>query len=119
MGGKRFLLVFGLLGGVTSGLLTLALLDALDPGHFRPLLFPAVVAINVVGYSLGGWLTFLGPMLGAAVIVSLRTFVSGVTDYWTLILGILLVLVILFLPEGLLGYVFEIWKRRTSESAEG
>jgi branched-chain amino acid transport system permease protein len=67
---------------------------------------------------LGGWLTFLGPLLGAAVIVSLRTFVSGVTDYWTLVMGILLVLVILFLPEGLLGYVFEVWKRRTSESSE-
>ena len=66
---------------------------------------------------LGGWLTLLGPMLGAAVIVCLRTFVSGVTDYWTLILGILLVLVILFLPEGVLGYIFETWKRHLPEGS--
>jgi branched-chain amino acid transport system permease protein len=63
---------------------------------------------------LGGWFTFLGPMLGAAIIVSLRTFVSGYTDYWTLVLGIVLMSVILFLPEGVLGKVFEIWKRRAS-----
>jgi branched-chain amino acid transport system permease protein len=61
---------------------------------------------------LGGWFTFLGPMLGAAIIVSLRTFVSGYTEYWTLVLGIVLILVILFLPEGVLGKVFEIWNKR-------
>jgi branched-chain amino acid transport system permease protein len=62
---------------------------------------------------LGGWFTFMGPMLGAAIIVSLRTFVSGYTDYWTLALGILLILVILFLPEGVLGKVFELWNNYT------
>jgi branched-chain amino acid transport system permease protein len=56
---------------------------------------------------LGGWFTFLGPMLGAAVIISLRTFVSGFTDYWTLPLGILMMLVIFFLPNGILGYIEE------------
>jgi branched-chain amino acid transport system permease protein len=62
---------------------------------------------------LGGWFTFLGPMLGAAMIVLLRTFVSTYTEYWTFALGIVLMLVILFLPEGVLGKVFEIWNRRT------
>jgi len=52
-------------------------------------------------------------MLGAAMMVLLRTFVSTYTDYWTLVLGIVLMLVILFLPEGVLGKVFEIWNRRT------
>jgi branched-chain amino acid transport system permease protein len=54
---------------------------------------------------LGGWFTFLGPMLGAAVIVSLRTIASTYTEYWTLIQGIILMLVIIFLPEGVLGYL--------------
>jgi branched-chain amino acid transport system permease protein len=63
---------------------------------------------------LGGWFTFLGPMLGAAIVVSLRTFVSGYTEYWTLVMGIVLMLVILFLPEGVLGKIFEIWNKRTA-----
>ena len=54
---------------------------------------------------LGGWLTFLGPMLGAAIMVALRTFASTFTEYWTLIQGIILMLVIIFLPGGVLGYV--------------
>jgi branched-chain amino acid transport system permease protein len=52
---------------------------------------------------LGGWFTFYGPMLGAAIMVALRTFVGSYTDYWTLVLGIVLILLIFFLPEGIMG----------------
>ncbi len=62
---------------------------------------------------LGGWFSFLGPMLGAAVVVALRTFVSTFTVYWALVLGIIMILVIFFLPNGILGYVEEIIKRRS------
>jgi branched-chain amino acid transport system permease protein len=53
---------------------------------------------------LGGWFTFLGPMLGAAIIVSLRTLVGVYTEYWTFVLAVILMLLIFFLPEGALGY---------------
>jgi branched-chain amino acid transport system permease protein len=56
---------------------------------------------------LGGWFTFLGPMLGAAIIVTLRTVVGVYTEYWTLVLAIILMLLIYFLPEGVLGYLQE------------
>jgi len=53
---------------------------------------------------LGGWFTFMGPILGAALIVLLRTFISTYTVYWALLLGIVLMIVIFFLPDGVLGY---------------
>ena len=56
---------------------------------------------------LGGWFTFAGPILGAAIMISLRTFVGIYTEYWTLILGIMLILLIFFLPEGVWGYLLE------------
>jgi len=56
---------------------------------------------------LGGWFTFAGPLLGAAIMVALRTFVGIFTEYWTLILGVILILLIFFLPEGVMGYVME------------
>ncbi len=56
---------------------------------------------------LGGWFTFPGPLLGAAIMVALRTFVGIYTEYWTLILGIILILLIFFLPEGVMGYATE------------
>lgn len=67
---------------------------------------------------LGGWFIFLGPLLGAAAIVTLRSFVSIYTDYWTTILGIMMMLLILFLPDGILGF-FQKKKRKPDEYLSG
>ena len=67
---------------------------------------------------LGGWFTFAGPILGAAIMISLRTFVGIYTEYWTLILGIILILLIFFLPEGVWGYISEKCGFQAKETAE-
>ena len=59
---------------------------------------------------LGGWFIFLGPMFGAALIVLLRTFAGIYTEYWSSILGIVLMLLIFFLPEGVLGLFQKIFR---------
>jgi len=69
---------------------------------------------------LGGWFTFAGPILGAAMMVSLRTFVGAYTEYWTLIVGVILILLIFFLPEGVLGYLIRKSKGlRVGSAGEG
>ena len=73
---------------------------------FPDLLFWVLSLEIFIMCLLGGWFTFGGPIFGAALIVSLRTFVGTYTEYWTLILGIILILLIFFLPEGIMGYNF-------------
>ena len=68
---------------------------------------------------LGGWFTFAGPILGAAIMISLRTFVGVYTEYWTLILGFILILLIFFLPEGVWGYILEKFSPKSKEAVEG
>lgn len=70
---------------------------------FPELMFWTLSLEIIIMCLLGGWFIFLGPMLGAAIIVTLRTFVGIYTEYWTLVLGIVLMLLIFFLPEGVLG----------------
>ncbi|HEY7730632.1 MAG TPA: branched-chain amino acid ABC transporter permease, partial [Gaiellaceae bacterium] len=53
--------------------------------------------------ALGGPGTLGGPVLGAAVIVFLKNFVSIYTKRWLLILGAVYIGVILFAPRGVLG----------------
>jgi len=77
----------------------------LEHSAFPDLLFWVMSLEVFIMCLLGGWLTFSGPILGAAVIVSLRTFVGIFTEYWTLILGVILILLIFFLPEGIMGYI--------------
>ena len=53
--------------------------------------------------ALGGPGTLAGPVIGAAVIVFLKNFVSVYTKRWLLILGAVYIGVILFAPRGVLG----------------
>ena len=60
---------------------------------------------------------FFGPMLGAAIMVTLRTFVGIYTEYWTLVLGIVLMLLIFFLPDGVLGMILKSGIRRRKDAS--
>jgi len=77
----------------------------LEQSVFPDLLFWVLSLEIFIMCLLGGWFTFAGPILGAAITVSLRTFVGIYTEYWTLILGIMLILLIFFLPEGVMGFI--------------
>jgi branched-chain amino acid transport system permease protein len=87
----------------------------LERSVFPDLLFWVLSLEIFIMCLLGGWFTFAGPMLGAAIIVALRTFVGRYTEYWTLILGIIIIPLIFFLPEGVMGYFQELFKSRTKE----
>ncbi len=54
---------------------------------------------------LGGSGTFAGPAIGALVFVLLQDFVMSVTQYWRFVMGGVLVLLVVFLPQGLSGAV--------------
>jgi len=84
---------------------------------FPDLMFWTLSLEILIMCLLGGWFIFMGPTLGAAIIISLRTFVGIYTEYWTLILGIVLMLLIFFLPEGVLGLFLK--KAMSAEKKEG
>jgi branched-chain amino acid transport system permease protein len=90
----------------------------LERSVFPDLLFWVLSLEIFIMCLLGGWFTFAGPILGAAITVALRIFVGKYTEYWTLILGIILILLIFFLPEGVMGYFVGAFKTRTKKVAE-
>jgi branched-chain amino acid transport system permease protein len=54
---------------------------------------------------LGGFRTFVGPIIGAIVFTYLKTYAVGFTVYWQLLLGTVLVVLVLALPTGIMGAV--------------
>jgi branched-chain amino acid transport system permease protein len=90
----------------------------LEGSVFPDLLFWVLSLEAFIMCLLGGWFTFAGPVLGAAIMVALRTFVGIYTEYWTLILGVILILLIFFLPEGVMGYFLEKFKPQVKEVPE-
>lgn len=103
---KRHQLIGLMIAGFFAGVAGI-LFVTVEGSVFPDMMFWTFSLEVLIMCLLGGWFTFLGPMLGAAIIVGLRTFVGIYTAYWTLILGVVLMLLIFFLPEGVLGYFIE------------
>jgi branched-chain amino acid transport system permease protein len=59
----------------------------------------------VIMAVMGGMRAFWGPLVGAAVFVVLQDYISSMTVNWMSFIGLLFVLVVLFFPRGLLGFV--------------
>ncbi len=54
---------------------------------------------------MGGMRSFWGPLLGAFIFVVLQDYLSSITVNWMSFVGLLFVLVVLFFPRGLLGFL--------------
>ncbi|MEQ9643018.1 MAG: branched-chain amino acid ABC transporter permease [Alphaproteobacteria bacterium] len=52
---------------------------------------------------LGGLYSFFGPAIGAATLFILQRLTNEYTEYWPTVLGVILLIILLFLPEGLAG----------------
>jgi branched-chain amino acid transport system permease protein len=62
---------------------------------------------------LGGASTFTGPIVGAIIITLVKNLVSSYVDRWNTLLGAIFVIVILFMPFGLVPGVKQLWARWT------
>lgn len=74
--------------------------------------FSSKIVLSVI---LGGTGTLLGPLVGMGLIVFLENFLSGVTQRWMLMLGLLYIGTVLFTPDGVLG-LGKLWRARQKQT---
>jgi len=87
---------FAGVSGALSGLATQSVFpDWLD---WRASAVPIVMAI------LGGTQRFIGPVIGACVYVVLQTVITGMTEYWSMIMGVLIIGIVVLMPNGIVGF---------------
>ncbi len=67
---------------------------------------------------LGGIGQFFGPFFGAGVIIVLEDVVGARTEYWPLVIGIMMMVMVLALPKGLVGEFQSLRSRLKSLFAE-
>lgn len=60
---------------------------------------------------LGGFRNFSGPIVGAVVFNYLEVYAVALTEYWQLALGVVLILLVTFLPAGIVGTAQRVWAR--------
>jgi branched-chain amino acid transport system permease protein len=61
---------------------------------------------------LGGVGSFLGPLWGAAAVLSLESFLGGWTEYWQLWMGLILLVIVLGTRGGIAGLIARLGGRR-------
>ncbi|MFD2182491.1 branched-chain amino acid ABC transporter permease [Rhodoplanes azumiensis] len=97
-----------LLSGFWSGVAGLLFL------YYNQFISPQVVALTTSAEALlmviaGGTATLLGPIVGAAIVVIMKNVVSAYIVRWNMVLGIIFILIISFMPDGLVPGTARFW----------
>jgi len=104
-----------LLGFLFSGLM--AGISGVLYAFFNSFVSPSTVALaqSVKGLLMaiiGGVGTLFGGVVGAGIIILLENVVSSYTERWSMVLGLLFVLTMIFAPEGIVGKIRSLLGRR-------
>jgi branched-chain amino acid transport system permease protein len=73
----------------------------------------------VMAAILGGPSLFYGPILGMFIMTFFHSWVLGFTIYWPVVMGALILIIIFFLPGGILGFAVEKLKERREREKKG
>ncbi|KZD12256.1 ABC transporter permease [Oceanibaculum pacificum] len=90
----------GLFAGVAGGLF------AFLKGSVSPELMGIPLSVDaLVMVLLGGVQTLAGPIVGAVTFTALKTELVSLTNYWRLLLGLIIVGLVIAFPQGIAGFV--------------
>ncbi len=112
---KVWLFVFSALLAAMAGILYVPQVGIINPGEFSP-----INSIEVVVWvALGGRGTLYGAIIGALLVNYAKTrFTAIMPEGWLFALGALFVLVTVFLPKGIAGFIEQRFTR-SETPAEG
>ncbi|WP_193368979.1 branched-chain amino acid ABC transporter permease [Pelagibius marinus] len=87
--------------------------------------YPDVMSLHASGFVVmmtligGGFVSFWGPVIGAAVFFLARDLLGSMTETWLLWYGLMFMAVVVFKPEGIAGAWQDMVKRRSSGRERG
>ncbi len=84
-----------------AGALYALLNNFADPSSLNYVISGDIVIMAV----MGGMRSFWGPLIGAALFVVLQDYISSMTVNWMSWIGVIFVIVVLFFPRGILGFI--------------
>jgi len=107
---RRYELAAFVLAGVFAGLAG-GLFGIFNRGVFPDFAYWTKSSEVLIMTLLGGMGTFYGPAVGALALIWLNQQIVSYTEYWPLILGTILVVLLFVFPGGLAGAVIALWRR--------
>ena len=98
---------FGGVGGIIMALLV--------SGAFPEFTYWTMSGEAVFMVLMGGINTFIGPVLGAALLLGFNDFITRVTDHHGLALGAIILLFALVFKHGITDFIVQGWQRMTGK----
>jgi branched-chain amino acid transport system permease protein len=71
----------------------------------------ATSAEALLGVIAGGAGTLAGPIVGATIVLLLKSYVSAYLERWNMLLGIVFVVIVVFMPDGVVPGLRRWWAR--------
>jgi branched-chain amino acid transport system permease protein len=68
-------------------------------------------AEGLLAVIAGGSGTLAGPLVGAAIVMLLKNYVSAYIERWDMLLGFVFVFIVIFMPEGVVPGLKRLWSR--------
>ncbi|MFO7927583.1 MAG: branched-chain amino acid ABC transporter permease [Halobacteriota archaeon] len=101
---RRYRIAAFSISGAISGLA--GALYAIDLSFIGAEALEVIVSGEVIVWTiLGGKGTLVGPLFGGAAVYAIEEIASGIITWWLIPVGILFILVVIFLPDGVAGLV--------------
>ncbi|RJF96553.1 ABC transporter permease [Noviherbaspirillum cavernae] len=98
--------VAGLFAGIAGALF------AFSKGSISPETLHVSKSVDgIVMVMLGGIQTLIGPIVGAVTFNWLHDTIARSTDYWRATLGAIILLLVLLFPQGIAGFVRQLFER--------
>ena len=87
--------------------------------YYNQFVSPQTVALSASAEALlmviaGGTATLLGPIAGAVLVIIIKDVASAYIDRWNFVLGAIFVLIVVFMPEGLVPGCVRLWRKATA-----
>ena len=83
--------------------------------YYNQFISPQTVALSASAEALlmviaGGTATLLGPIAGAVLVILMKDIASAYIERWNFVLGAIFVLIVVFMPEGLVPGSVRLWR---------
>lgn len=101
---------FGAVGGMVMSLFV--------SGAFPDFAFWTISGEGIFMIMLGGITVFLGPLVGATMLLLLNDYVTKLTSHYGIVLGCIILAFALGLRKGLLDFLAEQWRERRSPKVD-
>jgi branched-chain amino acid transport system permease protein len=84
--------------------------------YYNQFVSPQTVALSASAEALlmviaGGTATLLGPIVGAVLVIVMKYIASAYIERWNFVLGAIFVVIVVFMPEGLVPGTVRLWRR--------